>query len=320
MKYKIVMLILFIYIQTNCFAQLYSTYYIEFTPYARMSLNGNNTGDTKYWWEENPNRQCLEFNLDFNEGTAYDVVEDGYEQIYQTYWNKATRIMTNDDLGRENYLAVGWRYDKFDDGLLEVGFYGHRDHDENGNPRRIFEQLCSKVVFSDFDVKLAFTNQFSYVNIDGYALITIRDVETWDNNEEIEVKPQWGWYGDYGQYLPKNLIKIKVSNPILDRASFWDNEEYMRAEHSLKIAHTYIKKEFSHRTFTSQKLYLSHLCESTNQVSNYTDEENVPDSQLGSFLIIEGGGGQVYFIANEIIIGGNTEFQVGTPIYIGPGN
>ncbi len=276
-------------------------------PFRPASLDWMETHDTKWWWENNPDRQCLEYTVFFNGGTNYDVTDGGYSSDFQIFWNKATRLMTNDVGGKKNYLALGWRYDKFNDSKLEVGFYAHRDHDEilpGITNRRIFEQLHSKslnssIPYATFNVKLAFTKELYYSNIDGYALLTIHDVETWDNNEEIETKLQYGWFGDAEQYFNTEDIYIDIKNVKLDRDSFWNNVTFTSAINSLKIAHTRIKTNFPYRTFSSNNIYLSAYCEST-MTDQYTNEENVELSYKGSFLIIEGNGNQVNFYGNNI--------------------
>jgi len=293
-------------------------YIIKFVPYNPISLDGIVTQNTKYWWENEPDRQCLEFSIEFGSNTNYDVEADGYNKDYQNYWNKATRIMTNNNFGEENYISIGWRYN-ITSQMLELGFYGHRDHSDS-QPRRIYEQLCTKPSFSTCNVQMALTKELTYLNIDGYALLTIKNVQSWDIREEIEIQAKWGWYGDIVpyQYLSHDFKYIHTRDFKRDRESFWNNAEFTYASNSLKIAHSRIPKDFPYRTFVSNKLYLSHLCESTNNLYNYTDEENVSDSQKGSFLIIEGGGNPIQFIANETIIGGNTIIEKGTQVYIGP--
>lgn len=272
----------------------------------------------------NASRQCLEYRLIMGEGSNY-YLPPGEEYLH-SWQNKVIRLMTNDNFGKENYLSVGWRHIiSTTPPKLQVGFYAHRDH-TNSNDKRIFHPLKS-VVWPPavFYVQLAFTRELLYVNIDETAMLSIRDSEDWSDNDDIETKTKWAWFGDpwyeSNDYQAPTDIFLYGEDFILDRQTFWSNSDFTKADDNLYIVHTRLKCDFPYRTFISDNIEVSKNCLSTMDSNNYTNEEPYFTlSNMGSFCIIETGGSQVNFFANTIIIHANTYIEAGTPVYFGPNN
>lgn len=277
-------------------------------------------------------RQVLEYQIIFHMGTNY--ILPIYQSQYQTYWNKVTRIQT-DAVQKENYISLGWRYNNWESNTpskIEMGIYAHRNHSYENN-RRIFTKLNSTQLFTPNNIQLALTKELMYCNINGSALLSIKDANSWSSNDDLETQMNsyFGdpWYFDLTieellslnftpQYNAPNDLNFFIYDCKLNRTSFWTNSEFTKASNELKIAHSRLKSNFPYRNFIAPTIYLSYKCENTNNAPNYTNEESFPSSNIGSFFIVEGYGSPVSFKANEIIIGGNTLFETGTNIYIGP--
>lgn len=59
--------------------------------------------------------QVLEYQIIFGSDTNYILT--GAQSAYQMYWNKVTKLHT-DALNNENYIALGWRYNKNYEGSI----------------------------------------------------------------------------------------------------------------------------------------------------------------------------------------------------------
>lgn len=276
----------------------------------------------------NKDKQSLDCKIQFKGGTNFAFYGSLFDDK-KTHWQKVLRIQTNEWTGKRDYVSIGWRNYKVnrnDPENLQVALYAHRNHWEN-NPGRIAVYLTNIDQYVSYEVNMCLSEQFTYLNFNGYGAITIYDVNSWGgvfDHLETRMMAQCGEIGIWNpnwERAPEN-IHFNVIDAYADYSGFWvyGYPEY-KADRKLKFVLCRINKNFEYRDYWSNSISLSHPSDYSTNTEQYTNEE--PDLELqsnSSFFIIEGNSPPMNFYANEIILNPNTIIEKGTEVYFGPQN
>jgi hypothetical protein len=272
--------------------------------------------------------RMIEFDIMFGDGTNYVLTGgDGEpdDKNFQKYWNKIITIAALENAGtyNKNCLRLGWYYDPTSK-QIGLGLYAHFDH-EILKGREATE--ITKVNRNEYiHVKMAYCEDFYYVNVNGKTIILYRNNPTWSNYGERTIFHLNAWFGDWRDLNdvftdnPKYFdaptdMKFHLKNISFDRESFWDRYEWQEGN-SLGMINTVFNNNHIH-SFKANKIETS-----LNNDQEWAASHRLPDDyKYGdvdySFTVCEAGS-QINFMANEVVLRTNTIFKKGCDVYVGP--
>lgn len=270
----------------------------------------------------------IEFDLMFGDGTNYVLTGGNGEpddKKFQKYWNKIITIAALENAGtyNKNSLRLGWYYDPISK-QIGLGLYAHFDH-EILKGREATE--ITKVNRNEYiHVKMAYCEDFYYVNVNGKTIILYRNNPTWSNYGERTIFHLNAWFGDwrdlgdFGNNPPKYYyaptdMKFHLKNISFDRESFWDRYEWQEGN-SLGMLNTVFNNNHIH-SFKANKITTS-----VNNDQEWDASHRLPNEyKYGvadySFTVCEAGS-HINFMANEVVLRTNTIFKKGCDVYVGP--